>query len=172
MTLHSLRAAGTLWFAALYFGLVLLGYVAWMEGASMAVAAGAAAGLVGAGLGALWARTANGAVVMTLERGETPARTWKDPTPAFGYLAGTISVFVLGWSIAAYINRPFLSTWTWMVPGPLLLSGGMPCTNELLTSLSLRAFQRRTGRRVEVSLGKNGAFVYRTVPIAHKVHRE
>ena len=162
------RAVGSPGFAALYFGLVSLGYAASMSGPTPDVWVGTAAGVAGAGVGVLWAVMANGEVTRALERGETPARSWRDPSLVFPALAALAAIVLLAWAINASIDRAIVATWTWVVPGTLLLSGALMCANELATSVSLRRLQRRT-RKIEVSLNPRGRSVYRFVSIAHKV---
>src|SRR3989442_4296825 len=146
VVLHSLRAVGSPGFAALYFGLLFLGYDISASGPTPDVWVGTAAGIGGAGLGVLWAALANGNVMRALERGEMPARSWRHPSFVFGASAALAISVLVGWAISAYIDRALVATWNWVVPGTLLFSGALVCANELATALSLRRLQSRTRR--------------------------
>ncbi len=80
-------------------------------------------------------------------------------------------ISILAWVAAAYVYRPFESTWPWVLPGLLLLGGTMFSVHELVIALSLRALQTRVARTVQVSVNDRGALVYRLNPVAYKVPR-
>ncbi len=168
--MHLLRAAR---YATMgdYPGLVLLGYLVAMEGFSVRASLGAILALCGVGLGLIWGATGQAKVAPALARAESATRTWRDPSPAFGIMGGAIVISILAWVAAAYVYRPFESTWPWVLPGLLLLGGTMFSVHELVIALSLRALQTRVARTVQVSVNDRGALVYRLNPVAYKVPR-
>ena len=167
--LHSLRGAyyGTL---GCYPGLALLGYLVSVDGVTLQATLGLLSALSGLGLGALWGRRVSARIVRSLEQAETVRRSWRDPSPAYVLSGGVIVLSLLVWGVAAFVYRPLLSTWP-LLPGPLVFGGAMFSSNEFVSALALRATQRRTVRKVEVSLDEHGALVYRLRPLAQKVSR-